>query len=128
MSVPTPVDRDQVQSFLGLAEYYSKFVKNVASIVQPLRMILKKGAKYEWSPHCEEAFNAVKNDIGKMSTLGHFEGKDVLCSVVNSMWVEASLSVALVVEFYMMRIPAKKRLGGVKKKQRCKSAQLMVDA
>ncbi|KAJ1165399.1 hypothetical protein NDU88_005827 [Pleurodeles waltl] len=55
-------------------------------------------------------------------------GADVLCSVVNGMWVEASLSVALVVEFYIMRIPGQKRLGGEKKKQRCESVQLMVDA
>ncbi|KAJ1171429.1 hypothetical protein NDU88_003291 [Pleurodeles waltl] len=75
MPVPTPVDKDQVRSFLGLAEYHSKFVKNFVSVVQPLRMILKKGVKFEWSLECEGAFNAVKDDIGKMPTLGRFDVK-----------------------------------------------------
>ncbi|KAJ1198182.1 hypothetical protein NDU88_002026 [Pleurodeles waltl] len=73
IAMPTTSDRDQMRSFLGLAEYYSKFIKNFASVVQPLRVMLKKGIDFVWSPECEEAFNIVKSRIGEMPTLGHFD-------------------------------------------------------
>ncbi|KAJ1208272.1 hypothetical protein NDU88_003658 [Pleurodeles waltl] len=70
---PQPGDKDGVRSFLGLAEYYSKFIANFSSVTQPLRSLLKKGCEFVWTDECTAAFTFVKDCIGKMPTLGHFD-------------------------------------------------------
>jgi hypothetical protein len=54
-SVPT------LRSFLGLASYYRKFIKNFAKIIVPLTNLLKKSTgTYKWDGTCDEAFEALK--------------------------------------------------------------------
>ncbi len=48
-------------SFLGLASYYHKFIKNFAKIPAPLTNLLKKSVvTYEWERACDEAFETLK--------------------------------------------------------------------
>jgi hypothetical protein len=50
----------QVQSFLGLASYYRRFIPNFSKIVKLITELLKKGIKYVWSEDCDDAFQALK--------------------------------------------------------------------
>jgi hypothetical protein len=44
-----------LRSFLGLASYYHKFIKNFAKIATPLTNIFKKSSRtYEWDEVCNE--------------------------------------------------------------------------
>jgi hypothetical protein len=52
----TPTSVHQVQSFLGLAGYYRRLIRNLSKIVKPITKHLKKGNKYVWSDACGEAF------------------------------------------------------------------------
>jgi hypothetical protein len=45
----------EVQSFLGLAGYYRRFILNFSKIAKPITELLKKGNKYVWSEDCDEA-------------------------------------------------------------------------
>jgi hypothetical protein len=45
-----------VQSFLGLANYYWRFILKFSMISTPVTELLKKGNKYIWSKDCDEAF------------------------------------------------------------------------
>jgi hypothetical protein len=50
-----------LRSFLGLASYYRKFIKNFAKIAAPLTNLLKKFVvTYEWEEACDEAFETLK--------------------------------------------------------------------
>jgi hypothetical protein len=51
-----PSSVSQVQSFLGLAGYYRRFILNFSQIAKSITELLKKGNKYVWSDTCEEAF------------------------------------------------------------------------
>ncbi len=63
-SVPT------LRSFLGLAFYYRKFIKNFAKIATPLTNLLKKSSKTdEWDEVCNEAFETLKGILVKAPML-----------------------------------------------------------
>jgi hypothetical protein len=50
----------QINSFLGLAEYYRRFISNFSKIAKPITKLLDKEAKFKWSPQCKEAFLTLK--------------------------------------------------------------------
>ncbi|WVZ76074.1 hypothetical protein U9M48_024076 [Paspalum notatum var. saurae] len=50
----------EIQSFLGLASYYRRFIKDFSKTAKPMTSLTKKNAKYVWSPNCEEAFQTLK--------------------------------------------------------------------
>ncbi|KAL8089340.1 hypothetical protein AgCh_038959 [Apium graveolens] len=53
----------EVRSFLGLAGYYRRFVKDFAKIATPLTKLTRKSEKFEWSDKCEESFQELKNRL-----------------------------------------------------------------
>jgi len=59
-----------LRSFLGLASYYRKFIKNFTKIATPLINLLKKSAiTYEWEEACDEPFETLKGILVKASVL-----------------------------------------------------------
>mmetsp|Transcript_19126 Transcript_19126/g.61524 ORF Transcript_19126/g.61524 Transcript_19126/m.61524 type:complete len:294 (+) Transcript_19126:768-1649(+) len=49
----------QLRSFLGLASYNRRYVKNFSKVAAPLNTMLEKDAKLEWTPDREDAWNAI---------------------------------------------------------------------
>ena len=49
-----------VQSFLTLAGYYRKFIKNFSSITRPLTRLTQKDIIFDWTLHCEKEFYDLK--------------------------------------------------------------------
>jgi hypothetical protein len=65
-----PKSVSALRSFLGLASYYHKSVKNFAKITAPLTNLLKKSAEtYEWDGACNEGFETLKGILVKMPVL-----------------------------------------------------------
>jgi hypothetical protein len=58
-----PTTVRQIQSFLGLAEYYRRFIPDFSRIAKPMTELLKKGVKYEWSQKCEDAFHTLRQHL-----------------------------------------------------------------
>jgi hypothetical protein len=50
----------EVQSFLGLAGYYRRFILNFSKIAKPMTRLLEKDRKFEWTPECEQAFHTLR--------------------------------------------------------------------
>ncbi|WVZ89856.1 hypothetical protein U9M48_036209 [Paspalum notatum var. saurae] len=50
----------EIRSFLGLAGYYHRFIKDFSKTAKPMTSLTKKNAKYVWSSNCEEAFQTLK--------------------------------------------------------------------
>jgi hypothetical protein len=57
---PTPKNVKELRSFLVLAGYYMKFVKNFGVISRPLSNLLKKNIVYAWTKEHESAFSALR--------------------------------------------------------------------
>ncbi|WVZ70581.1 LOW QUALITY PROTEIN: hypothetical protein U9M48_019236 [Paspalum notatum var. saurae] len=52
----------EIQSFLGLAGYYHRFIENFSKIAKPMTELTKKNV-FEWSPECKEAFQTLKTRL-----------------------------------------------------------------
>ena len=57
---PTLKNVTEVRSFMGLASYYRRFIEAFSRIAHPIIALQKKGAKFEWTPKCEENFQRLK--------------------------------------------------------------------
>ena len=55
-----PKTATKVRSFLGLAGYYRRYVKNFAAIAGPLHSLTRKDAVFHWSANCQTAFDLLK--------------------------------------------------------------------
>lgn len=69
---PIPKNVKDVQSFLGLANYYRKFVKSFADIARPLTLLTRKNVKFDWQADQQVAFDTLKNCLTKAPVLSHF--------------------------------------------------------
>jgi predicted aspartyl protease len=58
---PTPKNKKEMRSFLGLCNYYRQYVVDFAKIAAPLHKLTGKTAKWEWSEREEEAFVNLKS-------------------------------------------------------------------
>jgi hypothetical protein len=66
---PTLKNVKELRSFLGLAVYYRKFVKNFGVISRPLSNVLKKNTVYVWTQEHESDFAALKQALVSIPVL-----------------------------------------------------------
>jgi len=57
---PTPRNVKEVQKFLGLTNYYRRFIKNFARIAAPLHVLVRKEQKWKWEQEQEKVFGKLK--------------------------------------------------------------------
>jgi len=57
---PTPKCVKDVQKFLGLANYYRRFVKDFTEIARPMHRLVRKQERWNWGSEQEEAFKRLK--------------------------------------------------------------------
>ena len=60
---PTPDSVSDLRSFLGLASYYRKFIKNFSTLALPLIQLSKKNRKFIWIDKCDIAFQNLKQSL-----------------------------------------------------------------
>ncbi|CAG2216284.1 unnamed protein product [Mytilus edulis] len=62
-SFPVPKTEKNVRSFLGLTNYYRKFIKGYSHLATPLNRLLRKDVPFEWSEKCQKAFDQLKQSL-----------------------------------------------------------------
>lgn len=70
---PLPTTVKSVQSFLGFANFYRRFIRNYSKIIAPLTALTKKGFTFEWTSTCTEAFEDLKKRFTSAPILRHFD-------------------------------------------------------
>ncbi|KAL0313088.1 UNVERIFIED_CONTAM: Transposon Tf2-11 polyprotein [Sesamum radiatum] len=55
-----PSNVHDLRSFLGLANYYWRFVKGYFEIARPMTDLLKKTETWNWAPQCQVSFDNLK--------------------------------------------------------------------
>ena len=73
VEVPAPQNVSELRSFLGLLNYYGKFIPNLASILHPLHSLLRSGQPWNWSHCCQRAFETAKKSLVEAPLLAHYD-------------------------------------------------------
>jgi RNase H-like domain found in reverse transcriptase/Integrase core domain/Integrase zinc binding domain len=71
----TPNDVEGVRTFLGLVNYYHKFIPGLATKASPLNRLLGKGVEFSWSGECKKAFELIKKELTSDKVLTHYDPK-----------------------------------------------------
>ena len=58
-----PLNPIDIQSFLGLAGYYRRFVEGFSSIVSLLNSLIQKKSKLKWSESWENIFHLMEDRL-----------------------------------------------------------------
>ena len=70
---PIPTNITELRSFLGLLNYYHKFLPDLSTILAPLHQLLRKEAKWVWSTAQDKAFKQTKSLLHSSSLLVHYD-------------------------------------------------------
>lgn len=57
---PKPTSRRELQSFLGFANFYRRFIRDYGTVAAPLTLLTSPKVKFSWPPEAEDAFLDLK--------------------------------------------------------------------
>src|SRR4029077_12669561 len=60
---PTPKKVKDIQKFLGLCNFYRRFVKDYSLLARPLFDLTKKNVPFQWTDKCETSFRNLQNAL-----------------------------------------------------------------
>ena len=58
-----------MRGFLGLVQFYRKFIRNCAKIAAPLYALTKRDCPYVWTQECQIAFESLKHSLATAPVL-----------------------------------------------------------
>lgn len=70
---PRPRSVRDIQSFLGFANFYRRFIPRFSNLANPLIRLTKKDVKFTWDQNCENSFNNIKIAFKDGTMLAHFD-------------------------------------------------------
>ncbi len=70
---PAPRNITELRSFLGLINYYGRFIPNLSTLLHPLNNLLRRETPWKWSEECAKAFRQAKEKIVSLNVLVHYD-------------------------------------------------------
>ena len=70
---PVPRNVSQLKSFLGLLNYYGKFIPHLSTLLAPLHRLLRKQSTWTWGSEQQDAFDHVKGILASDSVLARYD-------------------------------------------------------
>jgi len=67
-----PTNVKGIQSFLGFANFYRRFIRNYSKITTPLSSLTRKEKEWEWGDKQQGAFDTLKTAMITEPILQHF--------------------------------------------------------
>lgn len=65
-----PRDKKEVGRFIGMVNFFRKYIPDFARIAAPLNQLRKKNERFCWTAHQQEAFDTLKRALGSAPVLG----------------------------------------------------------
>lgn len=83
LETPAPTNVKELQAFIGLIEYYSKFIPRINEKLTPLFGLLKKNTKWKWDDNEQKCFDEVRGAVKNAKILCHFDpSKELICTIM----------------------------------------------
>ena len=70
---PEPTNLTELRAYLGLLNFYGKFLEDLATVAAPLYELLKKDQKWCWTKECKQAFETTKTMICNSEILTFYD-------------------------------------------------------
>ena len=71
--MPAPTCKKQVQSFIGMVNYLSKFSLRLLELAEPIRELSKDKVPFNWGPEHQEAFKQMKKEIARVPIHAYYD-------------------------------------------------------
>ena len=75
VEMPPPTSKKQVQSFICMINYLSKFSARLSELAEPIRELCKDKVPFNWGPEHQAAFKEMKREIVRASILAYYNPK-----------------------------------------------------
>lgn len=72
LKAPVPKDIHEVRAFIGLINYYSRFIPDFARKMKPLYALLEKDTEFIWTKSSQESYEQMKKEVTSDQILVHF--------------------------------------------------------
>lgn len=72
-NAPSPKDITQLRSYLGLLNFYSRFIPNMSTRLKPLYNLLEKNVNFFWTKDCQYCFEMSKTFLDDNKILAHYD-------------------------------------------------------
>ena len=91
---PAPQNSTELRAYLGLLNYYNKFMPNLSTTLAPLYKLLQKNTPWRWSVDEEKAFKNTKQLLLSSQLLVHFDSSKqlILCCDASAYGIGAVLA------------------------------------
>ena len=70
--MPALTCKKQVQSFIRMINYLSKFSARLSELAEPIRGLSRDKVPFNWSPEQQEAFKQMKKEIARAPVLAYY--------------------------------------------------------
>ena len=70
---PRPTNVTEMKSFVGLLNYYGRFLPQLSSVLEPLYKLQRKKVRWHWGPEQESAFKKAKSLLQSAKVLVHYD-------------------------------------------------------
>ena len=72
MDTILPCNVSKLRPFLGLLNYYRKFLPNLSTTLHPLNQLIQAGHHWNWDARCDSAFKLAKDTLYSAQVLVHY--------------------------------------------------------
>ena len=70
--MPQPCNKKEVQLFIGMINYLTKFSPRLTELSEPVRELIKEKVPFNWGPEHQESFQALKKELVQAPVLAYY--------------------------------------------------------
>ena len=75
IAIPSPTNKKQVQSFIGMINYLSKFLPRLSELAELIKELSKEKVPFNWGPEHQAAFQQMRKEITCAPVLAYYNPK-----------------------------------------------------
>lgn len=79
-----PKNVKELQSFLGMVNFYRRFIPGIATLLSPLYELLRADSKFVWDHSCSKSMDELKNILMSENCLAHYNPDERLKLIVDA--------------------------------------------